>query len=142
VLIPFSIQRAQPLLTNNTTQPQQQAMLWIRGNVPHDAFVITNSYMFSDLREPGGMGVGNGKPFSHAQIYTSVPLDPDVLYKELKGNWQNINFLVVDASMLKDIRANQQYALLNQALHHGVLKAQFGSSSNGSQIQIYQVIRE
>jgi 4-amino-4-deoxy-L-arabinose transferase-like glycosyltransferase len=141
-LIPFSIQRAQPLLTNNTTQPQQQAMLWIRDNVPHDTFVITNSYMFSDMREPGGMGVGNGKPFSHAQIYTSVPLDPDVLYKELKGNWQNINFLVVDASMLKDIRANQQYALLNQALHHGVLKAQFGSSSNGSQIQIYQVIRE
>lgn len=142
VLIPSGIHRATPLLTKDSAGPQQQALLWIRSNIPHDSLVITNSYMFSDLREPGGMGVGNGAPFAHAHIYSNVVLDPAVLDKELNGDWQKINFLVVDDNMLKDIHARQQYALLNQALHHGILRSQFGSSKDGTLIQIYQVIRQ
>jgi hypothetical protein len=142
VLIPSGIHRAAPLLAKNSAEPQQQALLWIRSNIPHDSLVITNSYMFSDLREPGGMGVGNGAPFAHAHIYLNVALDTAVFDKELNGDWQKINFLVVDDSMLKDIRANQQYVLLNQALHHGILRSQFGSSKDGTLIQIYQVIRQ
>jgi hypothetical protein len=142
VLIPSSIQGAGPLLVKNTAEPQRQALLWVRSNIPHDAVVITNSYMYSDLREPGGMGVGNGTPFAHAHIYSNAVLDPVVFDKELKGDWQKITFLIVDDTMLKDIRANQQYALLNQALHHGILRSQFGSSKDGTLIQIYQVIQQ
>src|SRR6266702_7542633 len=111
-------------------------MLWIRSNVPHDAVIITDSYMYSDLNEPGGMGVGNGTPFAHAHIYVNAVQDPAVYDKELKSDWQNINFLVIDASMLDEIKASQQYALLNQALHHGIVRAQFGSSTDGTQVQI------
>jgi hypothetical protein len=142
ILVPASLQAASPLLTKNTAEPQRQAMLWLRSNVPHDAVVITNSYMYSDLHEPGGMGVGNGKPFAHAHIYVNAVQDPAVYYKELNGNWQSINFLVVDSSMLDEIKANQQYALLNQALHHGIVRAQFGSDKDGTQVQIYQVIHQ
>jgi 4-amino-4-deoxy-L-arabinose transferase-like glycosyltransferase len=140
VLIPAGIQNAEPLLLRNTAGPQQEAMLWIRTNVPHEAVIITNSYLYSDLREPGGMGVGNGTPFSQAQIYSKAVLDPEVFYKELKGDWQKIDFLVVDPTMLKEIRAERQYALWNQALHHAILRVEFGSSIDGTQIQVYQVI--
>lgn len=143
IIIAAGIQRAQPvLLAKNTAEPQRQAMLWIRNNVPHDAVIITNSYMYSDLHEPGGMGVGNGTPFAHAHIYVNAAQDPAVYGKELQNNWQNIKFLVVDATMLDEIKASQQFALLNQALHHGIVRAQFGSSKDGTQIQIYQVIHQ
>jgi hypothetical protein len=140
-LVPASIQQAVPLLAQNTAVPQQQAMLWMRNNVPRDAVVITPSYIYSDLHEPGGMGVGNGPPFSHAYIYTSVVSDSPIANEQLKGDWQRINYLIVDASILKEIRTNDQYALLNQALHHTILRIAYGSTSDGSQIQIYQVIQ-
>jgi len=30
--------------------------------------------------------------------------------------------------------------LLNEALHHGIVQAQFGSSQDGTLIQVYQII--
>lgn len=140
VLVPARIQQILPLLSQNSAVPQQQAMLWIRSNASHDAVVIAPSYLYSDLHEPGGMGVGSGQPFSHAYIYSSVVSDSQTANEQLKGDWQRINYLIVDASMLKEIRTGEQYALLNQALHHGILRVIYGSSSDDTQIQIYQVI--
>lgn len=140
LLIPAGIQRALPLVSPNAAQPQQQAMLWVRNNVPRNAVIITSSYMFADLRQSGSIAAGSGQPFAHAQIYSETVLDPTVFYKELKGNWQQINFLVVDATMMQQIKGERQYELLNQALHHAIRRASFGSSKDGTQIQIYQVI--
>jgi 4-amino-4-deoxy-L-arabinose transferase-like glycosyltransferase len=141
ILVPSGIQCAQPLLAPNGSQPQQQAMTWVRDNVPHNSVIITNSYMYADLLDPQGMAVGGGTPFTKAQIYTNAVLDPAIVEGQLKENWQNIGFLVVDTSMLKDIRADRRFILLNEALHHATLQVSFGSSQDGTQIQIYQVIR-
>lgn len=140
LVIPAGIQEAQQLLSKNVTGPQQQAMLWIRDNIPHQDVVITSSYLYTDLHDPQGMAVGGGQPFSQAQIYTEAALDPQIADQDLQENWQKINFLVVDDSMLKDIRDNRQFALLNRALHHAIVRVQFGSSNDGTLIQIYQVI--
>ncbi len=86
------------------------------------------------------MGVGDGTPFSHAQIYSNASLDPAIYAGEWKGNWQSINYIVVDPSMQQDIQSNTNYALLNEALHHGIVQAQFGASQDGTLIQVYQVI--
>jgi hypothetical protein len=86
------------------------------------------------------MGVGNGLPFSHAYIYSSVVSDSQVTNEQLKGDWQRIDYLIVDASMLKEIRSSEQYALLNQALHHAILRIAYGPKGDDTQIQIYQVI--
>ncbi len=139
-LVPASIQQALPLLAPNAAVPQQQALLWMSDNAPRNAVVITPSYLYSDLREPGGMGVGTGQPFSHAYIYTNVTSDSQLAYGQLKGDWQHINYLIVDAAMLNDITSGEQYTLLNQALHHGVLRVSYGSKNDGTLIQIYQVI--
>lgn len=140
-LLPASIQQARPLLAQNTAAPQRQAMLWIGDNAAHSAVVIATSYMYSDLREPGGMSVGTRAPFTHAYIYSDVTPDSPTYNEQLKGDWQNIDFLIVDASMLNDITDGAQYRLLNQALHHGLLRVSFGSADDGTQMQIYQINR-
>lgn len=140
LLIPAGIQEAQPLLAKNAMQPQQQAMVWLRDNTPHDAVVITNSYLYTDLHDPQGMGVGGGQPFAHAEIYSEAALDPAIANGELHENWQSINFLVVDVTMLKEFRDDRQYALLSRALHHAILRVSFGSGTAGTLIQVYQVL--
>lgn len=140
ILITSGLQQATPLQAKNSADPQRQAMIWVRNNVPRDATIVTNSYMYSDLRESGGMGVGSGQPFNHAQIYSNASLDPAIYNQEWKGNWQNINFIVVDPTMLQEIHTSTDYTLLNEAIHHGSLRTQFGSSQDGTLIQIYQVI--
>ncbi|HEX3642187.1 MAG TPA: hypothetical protein VHV10_12925, partial [Ktedonobacteraceae bacterium] len=141
ILIPSGVQYAQPLLAPNGSQLQQQAMTWVRDNVPRNAVIITNSYLYADLLDPQGMAVGDGTPFTKAQIYTNAALDPAIAQGQLNENWQSIGFLVVDTSMLKDIRTGRRFILLNEALHHATLRVSFGSSQDGTQIQIYQVIR-
>jgi hypothetical protein len=115
-------------------------MTWVRDNVPRNAVIITGSYMYADLLDPQGMAVGGSAPFTKAQIYTNAALDPAIAQTQLKENWQNISFLVVDAAMLKEIRTDRRFTLLNEALHHAELRISFGSSQGGTQIQIYQVI--
>jgi hypothetical protein len=141
MLVPSEIQYAQPLLAPSGSQPQQQAMSWVRDNVPRNAVIITNSYMYADLMDPQGMAVGGGRPFSKAQIYTNAALDPAIAEGKLNEQWQNIDFLVVDPGMLKVIRTDRRFLLLNEALHHATLRVSFGSSQGGTQIQIYQVIQ-
>ena len=140
VLFTAGIQQTTTQQAKNVAEPQRQAMLWIRNNVSRNATIVTDSYLYSDLREPGGMAVGNTSPFSHAQIYSSASLDPAIYAGQWKGNWQNINYIVVDAAMQQNIQSNTNYALLNEALHHSVLQAQFGSSQDGTLIQVYQII--
>jgi 4-amino-4-deoxy-L-arabinose transferase-like glycosyltransferase len=142
MLVPSEIQYAQPLLATNGSEPQQQAMTWVRDNVPRDAVIIANSYMYADLLDPQGMAVGGGTPFTKAQIYTNAALDPAIAAGKLNDQWQTIDFLVVDPGMLKEIRTDRRFILLNEALHHAVLRVSFGSSQEGTQIQIYQVIRQ
>jgi hypothetical protein len=140
MLVPLDIQFAQPLLAEKGSGPQQQAMTWVSYNVPRNAVIITGSYMYADLVDPEGMAVGGATPFTKAQIYTDAALDPAIAQKLLKEQWQNIDFLVVDASMRKEIRTDRRFTLLNEALHHATLRVSFGSSQDGTQIQIYQVI--
>ncbi|MGH2509632.1 MAG: hypothetical protein ACRDHZ_19820, partial [Ktedonobacteraceae bacterium] len=141
LLVPSGIQMAQPLLAPNQSQPQQQAMTWIRDNIPRSAIVVADSYMYADLLDPQGMAVGGGTPFTKAQIYTNAVLNPAIAQGQLHEDWQNIDFLVIDTSMFKDLRTDQRFILLNEALHHATLRVSFGSSQDGTQIQIYQVIR-
>ncbi len=140
VLLTAGLQQATSQQVKNVAEAQRQAMLWIRNNVPHNATIVTNSYLFSDLRERGGMGVGDAEPFSHAHIYSGAALDTTVYATQWKGNWQSINYIMVDPTMQQDIQTNPDYALLNEAIHHGIVQAQFGTSQDGTLIQVYQIL--
>jgi hypothetical protein len=140
MLVPAGIQDSWSLVAQNQTQPQQEATWRIRDNVLRDAVVITNSYLYADLHDPESMGVRDGDPFTHAQIYSAATLDPAIAAGELNHDWRKIDFLVIDSSVLQSIHLDKRYLLLDQALHHAVLRAIFGSNANGTLIEIYQVV--
>lgn len=139
ILLAVGVQDARLDISQNQTQSQQEAMWWVSDHVPHNATVITNSYLYTDLHDPAAIG-GTGESFTHAQIYSDAALDPTIAVGELKENWRTIDFLVIDSSMLRTITLDKRYTFLNQALNHAVLRADFGSSASGTLVEIYQVI--
>lgn len=140
VLIPAGIQRSWASVAQNQTEAQHEALWWIGDHVPREAVVIAGSYLYADLHHPTGTGVSGDRPFVHAQIYTDATLDPAIRVGELKQDWQHIDFLVVDRSMLQTIQTDKRFILLNEALEHATLRAAFGSNADGTLVEIYQVI--
>lgn len=142
-LVPYNVQLANASFTVQSTTAQNQALLWMRDNIPHNAVVITDSMLYTDLHEPGGEGVGNGASFTNAYIYWNAAGDPAIYNGVLHENWNAIDYLVVDAQMLSDIQSlNRSMLLLNRTLHHSILIGTFqtGNSKQNESIQIYQVI--
>ncbi len=142
-LIPYNMQFAAPSYSLQSTSAQSNALLWIRNNVPHNAVVIINSTLYTDLHEPGGEGVADGTTYPNAHIYWNVALDPAIHGGLLHDNWESIDYIVVDASMLHDMKTlDSSMLLLDRALHHAILRTEFRSDAGGQSevIQIYQVI--
>src|SRR5258708_39813538 len=71
-ILAYDISSAEILFNQDPALAQQQALVWVRTHVPHNAFIVINSYMYVDLRVPGGQGVGNGATFPHSEVYWDV----------------------------------------------------------------------
>ncbi|MGH2493628.1 MAG: ArnT family glycosyltransferase [Ktedonobacteraceae bacterium] len=143
-VLPFDIKETGFRFYQHPTSAQDQAMVWVRANVPHNAFIVINSYPYLDLRLPGGQGVGNGAPYPHAEIYWSVAYDPVLFQNTLQKNWDRIDYIVADSEMLTDFKTFGPNNIINQAMQHVVLRAQFSAQDHSSQIvvYIYQVIHK
>ncbi len=142
-MIPYTVQLAAPAFALHPASAQNDALVWIRDNVPHNAVVITDSMFYTDLHASGGEGVGDGIPYSHAYIYWNVARDPAIYNDVLHENWNTIDYLIVDTSMLHDIQSlDRSMLLLNRTLHHSMLIARFPipGSNQTDDIQIYQVM--
>ena len=141
----FDAQHSAPVFTENLSGPQTQALLWMRDNIPHNDFVVINSYFYTDMHEVGGEGVGNGAIYPYAHIYWNVAYDPEIRDTLLKDNWNRIDYIVTDAPMLYDItHLGGDMTIINTALQHATLVADFRPSKYDSEnaIQIYQVIHQ
>ena len=142
-LVPYNLQFAAPSFSLHPVTAQTNALFWIRDNVPHNAVVITDSTFYTDLHQAGGEGVANGATYPNAHIYWNVALDPQVHGSLLHENWDAIDYIVVDARMLREIKTlDGSMLLLNRALHHAILRVEFRSDNGGQSevIQVYQVI--
>jgi len=122
---------ADVILTEHPTSAQTQAMVWIRDHVSPEKVVVVNSYLYLDLRQPGGEGVGSGATYPDAQVYWNVAYDPELHDGLLQGNWDRIDYIVADSEMLHDIdTAGGPMALIKTALSHSVLRAEFKAEDN------------
>jgi hypothetical protein len=148
-LVPYRVQSARALMTQNVTVAQVNALKWIRQHVPQSATVITNSYLSADLHEPA-----DGKVYNHAQFYLDAVHDPKVRLEILHDNWQNIDYIVADVQILQDIKnhigdmvtfdgnySTGDMIILDRALHHATLQQTFIGDNNDPQtvVQIYQI---
>lgn len=142
LILPYDAIGAARQASANPVSAQQQALTWMRGHLPRNAYIVISSYFYLDLRLPGGVGVGNGAPFSRAEVDWEVATDPAVRDKVLHDDWNNIDYLVVDDQMLSDIRnSGSQFILLQQALEHATLLISFRTQDqfHTTTLWIYQV---
>lgn len=146
-VVPYDIKETSFRFYQHPTSAQEQAITWIRQNVPHDSFLVVNSYAYLDLRLPGGQGVGDGAPFPHAEIYWNVAGDPAIYSSILLGNPDRIDYIVTDSEMLTDFQSFGQNNIINKDMGnivnpswkpgHVVQVAQFSAQDHNSSIVIY-----
>src|SRR5260221_2615497 len=103
-VVTYDIQDTGFRFFQHPTSAQNQALVWIRAHLPHNAFIVINSYLYLDLRVPGGVGVGDGAPYPHAEVYWNVAYDPELHVQALEKNWDRIDYIVADSEMLRDIQ--------------------------------------
>src|SRR5256886_2173305 len=144
-LIPYDVSAMGGIVSQHPTSAQQQARVWIRTHVPHNSFIVINSYMYVDLRVPGGQGVGDGATYPHAEVYWNVAGDPELHQQALDNNPDRIDYIVADSEMLHDIQTvGGDMGIINDALQKSVLRAEYRADDQNLQIviQIWQVIHK
>ena len=144
-LIPYDVLSMGGIFYQHPTSAQQQALVWVRTHVPNNSFIVINSYMYLDLRLPGGQGVGDGAPFPHAEVYWNVAGDPALHQQTLDDNADRIDYIVTDSEMLHDIKTvGGDMDIINQALQKSVLRAEFRTDDQNMQIviQVWQVMHQ
>jgi 4-amino-4-deoxy-L-arabinose transferase-like glycosyltransferase len=144
-LIPYNLNAMKGIFYQHPTSAQQQALVWVRDNVPHNSFIVINSYMYVDLRVPSGQGVGDGAPYPHAEVYWNVAGDPELHQQALDNNPDRIDYIVTDSEMLHDIQTvGGDMDIINHALKKSVLRAEFRADDQNLQIviQVWQVIHQ
>ena len=125
----FSI--SNDIFTQRPTVAQTEAMVWIRNHVSPDSVVVINSYLYMDLREPGGAGVGDGATYPYAHVYWNMAYDPELHDGLLQDDWDRIDYIVADSEMLRDIAtAGGEMVVIDSALKHSVLRQEFRQDDN------------
>ncbi len=142
LLLPYNTIGAIRQASAQPVVAQQQALTWIRGHIPHNAYLVIDAYLYLDLRQPADDGADQEPAFSRAEVYWNVATDPTIREGVLHNNWNNIDYLIVDDQMLKDIYNNSStFTILRAALAHSTLLAHFHASDQLEDLtlQIYQV---
>jgi hypothetical protein len=145
VIVPYDLLSSGDDFTQNPTTAQSEAIAWVRSHVPHNAFIVVNDWMFVDLRQPGGEGVGTGATYPFANLYNNVATDPAVTNALLGKNYDRIDYVVDDQEMDNDIhRQPAIFGIILQAIAHSAPVAYFtsGVGYNAEPITIYQVVHE
>ena len=145
VIVLYDLQHAEIAFTQHPTSTQTDAMVWVRNHVPHNDVIVINSYLYLELHQPGGEGVGDGATYPYAHIYWNIAYDPELYTRLLQGNWDRIDYIVADSEMLHDIQTfGGPMTLINNALQHSILRVEFRADDHDQQIVIfiYQVMHK
>ena len=136
-IIPYDIMHAGILYTQHPTSAQTQAITWVRQHVPHNDFIVINSYLYMDLRGAGGVGVSDGATYPYAHVYQNVATDPAIKGTLLGGNYDRIDYIIADFGMLSDIKNQPHlYGILSDALKSSVVDAKFSTPDENASIEI------
>ena len=128
------------IFTARTTLVQSDPLTWIRNHVPRSAVIIVNTTLYVDLHEQDGDGVDDGTIYPYAYVYLNAAFDPEIHDTLFQGNWDRIDYIVVNTQMLNDInRAGGGMDMIKIALEHSILRADF-RRDRYDLMQIYQVI--
>lgn len=119
------------LFLSDQTSPQISAVNWILSQkLPQATYVIDN-YGYVDLHAK------QNNNFKYAEYYWKVDFDADVFGSKLNNEWQNINFIASTVQMERDLAANPDFELTQNALKHAKVIKEF--SKDGWGVKIWRV---
>jgi endo-1,4-beta-D-glucanase Y len=91
--------------TRNETNPQKEALAWIKQNVPEDSYIVIDNYMYVDLKEPGYI---NDKVYPNADWFWKIYYDSDIKDKKYDNDFRKIEYLTLSHEMLKQVGVGTQ----------------------------------
>lgn len=153
-VIYFDVSHSGPVYISDTTKVQVDTINWVRANIPRNSYVVMNSYLYMDMKVPGGAAVGDGATYPFADVYINIATDPE-LYKVMSNNWDRVDYIIADSEVrdyIKTLKGDPNAGFLYEALYgtdasgrpRSILRASF-QTAKGDQpfdIQIYEVIHK
>lgn len=137
----LALAKPQKSYTQNEISNQVAAMEWIQQNIPKDAVIATDNYLYPHLAQENN--------YSRVSYFFSTEYDPEV--RAVYGNdWRNIEYLIVTHEVIEQIETGT-VPHMKQLFDHSVLLADFTKdttsyidlkhyiSTNGDWVQVYKV---
>lgn len=133
--------RPQKSYTHNEVSNQVAAMEWVQKNIPKDAVIATDNYLYPYLAQEND--------YSRVSYFFSTEYDPEI--RDVYGDdWRNIEYLVLTHEVVEQIETGT-VPNMKQLFDHSVLLADFTKdttsyidlrnyiSTNGDWVQVYKV---
>jgi hypothetical protein len=139
-IVPYDVMSSGNIFTQHPTLAQVETIAWIRNNIPRNAFIVINSYLYMDLRQSGGQGVGDGATYPFAHVYFNVATDPELRTAILHDNWDRIDYIILDSEMqLNILQDPKTFKIIADALAPGHCIKRTEFRSGDVVITIYEV---
>lgn len=118
---------------NNQVAAQNEAVTWVRRNLPSDSGMIIDCYPWLDLQAPP-QGEAS---FTRADWYWKVDADPEIRQSVFGNNWKNVDYLLATPQLKEHASYGGLMPLVNGALAHSTPIATF--NSGGYPVEIRRV---
>lgn len=112
----------QNVYTAQVNQTYEQALSWIKGNIPADRTMIISDALWVDLHDNY-----DGPAFNGAQSHWKAAHDPAVRVGIFKGDYKNVDYLIMSNEMRQEFSTRGE-AFPQQALDNSSLIRQFVDS--------------
>jgi Dolichyl-phosphate-mannose-protein mannosyltransferase len=81
---------------NNQSDAQNQAVSWIKSNIPLKSYMVVDESSWQDLYDDG---------YRYAHYYWKVENDPAIRNNVFHNNWRSVDYIVTTPQMLSDLVA-------------------------------------
>jgi 4-amino-4-deoxy-L-arabinose transferase-like glycosyltransferase len=114
---------------------ERAAVAWIQQAVPMDAIIVGRDDMWADLHETNGTTA-----FGNFHTHWRLTYDPTARRAVLAQGWRSLDYIVITADMLKDIKQITHDGQLMAALRNAHLVAQWIAPTSNERLHPAQVI--
>jgi endo-1,4-beta-D-glucanase Y/4-amino-4-deoxy-L-arabinose transferase-like glycosyltransferase len=132
--------------THDETTPQVEAITWIKNNLPANANIIIDDYMYVDLHAPRFAG---DKVFPNANWAWKIEDDPAVTLSKTDSNWTQTIYVALSHEIVKQIKSGN-FPFIKKAINNATILEDWDGgydfrnlsqfiSTNGDWMSIYKV---
>lgn len=102
---------------------QREALDWVKANLPADAAIVIDRYLWTDLQAPPA---GEAQRYALAHDYRKVDSDPYIRENVFIEDWRNFDYLVYSGQLVHDVQADD-LTFVGTILEHSTRIATFDS---------------